>query len=165
MGGLQPCYREVLYRLRHPPTVELTDISLTKRVHVMSVCMRGISTSSIRLFWTPLRRKAIRPMWSEIFWFILLLYLVVLASLDTLVKALDSPVMMMMKRAVTSDYDIMALIRCGPILSSQEGGDLTESMLGQIVPSLSAAGSLWINSNVAYHKMLTPQHLFLPIQY
>ena len=72
MGGLQPCYREVLYRLRplslyrlrHPPTVELT-----KRVHVMSVCMRGISTSSIRLFWTLLRRKAIRPMWSEIFWF------------------------------------------------------------------------------------------------
>lgn len=69
-----------------------------------------------------------------------------LASLDTLVKALDSPVMMMMmKRAVTSDYDIMALIRCGPILSSQEGGDLTESMLGQIVPSPLEAGTLLMN--------------------
>lgn len=68
-----------------------------------------------------------------------------LASLDTLVKALDSPVMMMMTRAVTSDYDIMALIRCGPILSSQEGGDLTESMLGQIVPSPLEAGTLLMN--------------------
>ncbi|KAK6302604.1 hypothetical protein J4Q44_G00269590 [Coregonus suidteri] len=48
--------------------------------------------------------------------------------LNTIVKALDSPGRRMMKkRAVTSDddYDIMALIRCEPILSSQEDGDLT----------------------------------------